>query len=148
LASDRFASLTFPTESAADIREKGLPTFIYHLGDHDPSGRKAGESIEQRLREMVPGADISFERLAVTEAQIEDYNLPLRPPKEEDPRAEKFTERFGEGSVELDAIHPDTLRGLVREAIERHLPAEKLEILKVAEESEREQLRMFARRRR
>ena len=38
---------------------------------------------------------------------------------------------------------PDDLRGLVREAIEDHLPADELKILKVAEESERELLTAF-----
>ena len=41
-------------------------------------------------------------------------------------------------SVELDAIEPDLLRALVQDAIERHLPAEQFEVLKAAEESERE----------
>jgi len=45
--------------------------------------------------------------------------------------------RHAELSVELDAIPPDALRGLVRAAIERHLPAEQFKILKAAEERER-----------
>jgi hypothetical protein len=139
-----FSSLTFLSESAADIREIDKPTFIYHLGDHDPSGRKAGEKIEQTLREQAPDANIHFERLAVTTEQIRDYNLPLRPTKKSDSREKKFTEEHGEGSVELDAIHPDVLRSIVREAIERHLPRHQLDILKIAEESERELLTMWA----
>jgi hypothetical protein len=139
-----FSSLTFLHESAEDIREIDKPTFIYHLGDHDPSGRKAGEKIEETLREMAPNADIHFERLAVTTEQIRAYNLPLRPTKKSDSRSKKFTEEHGEGSVELDAIHPDVLRSIVREAIERHLPRRQLEILKVAEQSERSLLTMWA----
>lgn len=46
------------------------------------------------------------------------------------------------------AIHPDILRGIVRDAIERHLDPHALQVLKVAEESEREQLLMFTRRKR
>jgi hypothetical protein len=45
---------------------------------------------------------------------------------------------FGDVSVELDAIEPNRLRALVQEAIERHLPQEQFEVLKAAEESERE----------
>jgi hypothetical protein len=139
-----FSSLTFLAESAEDIKEINKPTFIYHLGDHDPSGRKAGEKIEQTLREMAPNAEIHFERLAVTTEQIRAYNLPLRPTKTTDTRAKKFTDEHGEGSVELDALHPDVLRRIVREAIERHLPRRQLEILKVAEKSERDLLTMWA----
>jgi hypothetical protein len=101
-----FASLSFLAESAEDIREIDKPTYIYHLGDHDPSGRNAGEKIEQTLREMAPDADITFERLAVTEEQIAIHDLPLRPTKRSDPRAKKFEAEFGLGSVELDPSTP------------------------------------------
>jgi hypothetical protein len=40
-------------------------------------------------------------------------------------------------SCDLDAIEPDTLRGLVRDAIERHMPQRQFAILKAAEASER-----------
>jgi hypothetical protein len=143
-----FSSLSFLAESAEDIEAIDKPTFIYHLGDHDPSGRSAGEKIEQTLRELAPSADITFERLAVTQGQIEAYDLPLRPTKRSDPRAKRFEAQFGAGSVELDAIHPDTLRQIVRGAIERHMDQDALAVLRSAEESERQQLTMFARRRR
>jgi hypothetical protein len=45
--------------------------------------------------------------------------------------------RFGnKRSVELDAIAPNRLRAIVRQAIERHLPANKFEKLKRAERKE------------
>src|SRR5262249_17020012 len=62
---------------------------------------------------------IHFERLAITVRQIEAYGLPLRPTKSSDSRRAKFTAKFGEGSVELDALHLDLLRNLVRLAIDR-----------------------------
>jgi hypothetical protein len=96
------------------------------------------------LRELVPDAEIHFERLAVTTEQIADLNLPLRPTKRSDSRAARFEAEFGQGSVELDAIHPDTLRAIVREAIARHVDFDRLEVLRVAEESERGILEMFA----
>ena len=75
-----------------------------------------------------------FERIAVTPEQIADWDLPTRPTKASDTRSKNF----GEISVELDAIEPNQLRALVQEAIELHLPAEQYEVLKAAEESERE----------
>jgi hypothetical protein len=116
-----------------------VPTHIYHLGDFDPSGVNAGDKIEETLREMAPDAEIHFERIAVEPWQIEEWNLPTRPTKASDTRSKTF----GSISVELDAIAPDTLRGIVLEAIERHLPEHQLEILKAAEESEREILRQL-----
>ena len=116
-----------------------MPTYIYHLGDYDPSGVNAGEKIESTLRELAPDVEIDFERIAVTPEQIKDWDLPTRPTKETDSRGKNF----GEISV-VDAIAPETLRKLVHECIERHLPKGQFDILKEAEASEREMLRIFA----
>lgn len=131
-----YSSLSFLHGAAEEIAERGAATFIYHLGDFDPSGVDAGEKIEETLRELAPDADITFERLAVTPEQIAAWSLPTRPTKTSDSRAKGF----GPVSVELDAIPPDRLRDLVEDAIRRHLPPEQLRVLKVAEESERELL--------
>jgi hypothetical protein len=141
-----FSSLSFLAESAKDIVEIGKPTYIYLLGDHDASGRAAGEAIARTLREMAPDAKIHFARLAVTMNQIAALNLPLRPSKTSDPRHEKFEEKYGAGSVELDAIHPDELRAVVRRTIEWHIDPHALEVTRVAEESERSILEMWAAR--
>jgi hypothetical protein len=130
-----YASLSFLHSAAEGITEIGRPAFIYHLGDFDPSGVNAGEKIEQTLRELAPDAEIHFERLAVTPEQILDWNLPTRPTKETDSRAKNFDSKV---SVELDAIHPARLRKIVERAILRHLPADQVKVLKVAEQSERD----------
>jgi hypothetical protein len=129
-----YASLSFLHSAAEYINDLDVPTYIYHLGDFDPSGVNAGEKIEQTLREMAPNAEIHFERLAVTKQQIAKWNLPTRPTKASDTRSKNF----GDISVELDAIEPNTLRAIVLEAIERHLPEHQYEVLKAAERSERE----------
>ncbi len=134
-----YASLSFLHSAADHIRSLDVPTYIYHLGDYDPSGVNAGEKIEQTLRQMAPDADIEFARVAVEPWQIEEWNLPTRPTKTSDTRSKKF----GDISVELDAIDPDRLRGLVMAVIEHHLPKQQLEILKAAEESEREVIRQI-----
>ena len=135
-----FSSLSFLHSAASDIADLDKPAYIYHLGDHDPSGICAAEKIEQTLRELAPDAEIHFERLAVLPEQIHDWNLPTRPTKKSDSRAKLFK---GD-SVELDAVHPDRLRQIVQKAIEQHLPEHQLKTLEVAEESEREILQMFA----
>lgn len=141
MVSRGYASLSFLHSAAEAISKEGRPTYIYHLGDYDPSGVNAGAKIEQTLREMAPEAEIHFERLAVTEAQIALWRLPTRPTKKTDSRAKGF----GEISVELDAIEPSRLRALVEGAILEHLPQRELDVLKVAEESEREVLDAWAR---
>jgi hypothetical protein len=129
-----YSSLTFLYDAASSISAVDVPTYIYQIGDSDPSGENAGVVIERTLREMAPYSEIIFERLAVTEVQIADWNLTSRPTKQSDPRAKRFGDR---PSVELEAIEPNRLRELVREAIERHMPPDQLEELKQAEEHER-----------
>jgi hypothetical protein len=134
-----YASLSFLAGAAEYIRSLNVPTFIFHLGDFDPSGVDAGRKIEATLRDLAPGADIRFLRIAVTPEQIDAWRLPTRPTKQTDSRAKGF----GAISVELDAIEPNQLRALVRRHIELFLPADELAALKVAEQSERDQLQMF-----
>jgi hypothetical protein len=131
-----YASLSFLHSAAEYIASLDVPTFIYHFGDFDPSGVNAGEKIEQTLREMAPNAEIHFARLAVTPEQIVDWRLPTRPTKASDSRAKGF----GAISVELDAIEPRLLRGLVEAAIQLHLPPEEFKVLRAAEDSERQLL--------
>lgn len=137
-----FSSLSFLYEAAEYIQALSVPAYVFHLGDHDPSGQCAADKIEETLRQLAPGAEIHFERLAVRPWQIEAWQLPTRPTKKTDSRAKSFG--YAE-SVELDAIHPDKLRGLVLSKVEALLPASQIRVLEAAEESEREVLRMFAR---
>src|SRR5262249_42829314 len=111
-----------------------VPVYIFHLGDFDPSGVCAAEKIDKGLREHAPKAEIHFERLAVTEQQIEDWRLPSRPTKTTDTPAKKLGRAT---AVEHDAINPIQLPDLVKAAIERHQPAHELEVMKAAEEDER-----------
>ncbi|CAN7517703.1 hypothetical protein [Mesorhizobium caraganae] len=132
-----YASLSFLHGAAEYIGCLDVPTYIYHLGDFDPSGVNAGEKIEETLRELAPDAEIHFERLAVWPSQIMQWDLPTRPTKQSDTRAKNF----GDVSVELDAIPPGRLRQLVEKAINRHLPQDEFRVLKAAEQSERQLLK-------
>lgn len=132
-----FSSLTFLHNTAMALTQDGRPAYIYHLGDWDPSGQAAADHIEHQLLAFAPDVEIHFEKLSVTPVQIERYNLPARPTKKTDSRSRRWK---GKKSVELDAMDSNELRNIVRAAIEQHLPARKLEILKVAENSERELL--------
>ena len=96
------------------------------------------EKMESELKRRAPNSDISVSRLAVNRQQIEAWNLPTRPTKTTDTRARMFQEQHGVESVELDAIPPDTLRTLVKEAIESHMDPWRLQQLRMVEEQERE----------
>jgi hypothetical protein len=135
-----YSSLSFLHSAAMAVEAKDKPAYIYHFGDLDPSGVDAARDIEVKLRRYAPGAEIHFERPAVTRAQVEEWNLPTRPTKQTDTRAKKFAGT----SVELDAIPAHKLRELVRECIERHVDQHQLKLLRVAEESERGLLKAWA----
>jgi len=70
MISRGYASLSFLHSAADAIGDLGVPVYLYHLGDFDPSGVNAGEKIEETLREMAPDAEIHFERIAVNPEQI------------------------------------------------------------------------------
>jgi hypothetical protein len=138
-----YSSLSFlhtAAESWQAGRDSDEPVTVYYLGDHDPSGRDIDRNIEQRLREFAPDIDLTFERLAVTELQIDHWDLPSRPTKRTDSRARDWV---GD-SVELDAIPPDRLRALAQVSIESHVDPEQLERIRTVEAAERESIRDFA----
>jgi hypothetical protein len=89
---------------------------------------------------------VVFERLTVNPEQIQAWDLPTRPSKVTDTRCKAFFAELGDGteSVELDAIHPDLLRGLVRDAIEQHIDHGQLEALRREEAAAREALQELA----
>ena len=124
-----------PVQRGRVHQQLDVPAYIYHLGDFDPSGVNAGEKIEETLRELAPDAEI-YLRAHRGHARADRRIGICRParPKPSDTRAKGF----GAISVELDAIEPNQLRQLVQDAIEQHLPRDQFEVLKAAEESERE----------
>jgi hypothetical protein len=134
MVSRGFSSISYLHNAAENILDQDKPAFLYYFGDHDPSGVQIDRKIEKGLREFAPGADIHFERVAVLPEQIEEWGLPTRPTKKSDSRSKGF-----EGdSVEVDSIPPDQLRGLVRDCIVQHVDEYQLQVLQVAEASERE----------
>lgn len=131
-----FVSESFAWEVAESLN-RHKRTVMYQLGDHDPSGVAAWTDFEKKVRGFRPDAEVVFERIAVTPEQITSMSLPTRPTKKSDSRAARFK---GE-SVEVDAIPPSTLRGIVRAAIEQHVDDHQLALTRSVEQSEKDLLR-------
>jgi len=115
-----YSSSTFLHEAALRLEGIDRRIVVLYLGDHDGSGvdieRVARETIED-----IHGVVINhFERLALTEEQIEEHDLPPQMAKRSDRRTAAFIAEHGDGVVELDALPVDILLGLVREAIARY----------------------------
>ena len=132
-----FSSETFAYEAIAARGKDDRPYYVYYLGDFDRAGRDAANSLKEKLERFADeeGINLVFEQIAVTEEQIGEWNLPTRKPKRVSAADKKWPHNF---AYELDAIPPDELRDLVETHINLHLPQDKLEVLKAAEESERE----------
>ena len=134
-----YPSKTFLYTSAEDLRIDKT-NHIYMLSDYDPSGVDLSRNTEATLRRYADeDCDITFERIAVTESQIQQWDLPSRPTKKSDVRSKTF---MGE-SVELDAIPPDRLRNLVSDSIMQHIDSESYLQLCEIESAERESLQAF-----
>jgi hypothetical protein len=131
-----FNSDSYLFEVAQYIIDAQRPTYLYHFGDHDPSGVAIDRQINQKLREYAPGCEIHFQRVAVTLDQIAAWNLPQRPVKKGDTRAKSWQG----GCVEVDAIDPPELRRLVRECIEQHIDPYALRQCRQVEAAERSTL--------
>jgi hypothetical protein len=136
-----YASVSYLQSAADFIKQDGRPTFVYLLTDFDPSGLGIADTVTVELMNRSYPTEVHVERLAVDRDQIDEYGLPTRPTKTTDSRARKFMRHHGTGSVELDAIPPATLRGLVRGSIERHMDPGQLRTLQLAERQERDLLR-------
>jgi len=145
MVSRGFSSETFAFEAAQSYAADGRPVHVYHLGDFDRSGVAAAEDLRRKLTAFAAeaGVPVHFTRLGVTAEQIEEWDLPTRAPKRESAADRRWPYSF---ACELDAIEPGRLRELVRGAIREHMPDEHLHAAQVAEESEREVLKAFARR--
>ena len=138
-----YSSETFCFEAVAQ-RSNRKPYHVYYLGDFDRAGQNAAQALSEKLQRFAAmrGIPVVFETIGVTLPQIIEMGLSTRAPKRETAADRKWPHEF---ACELDAMPADRMRALVDGAIQRHLPAHELEILKLAEASEREMLQMFVR---
>jgi hypothetical protein len=134
-----YPSVSYLYTAAEAIISQGKPAYLYYFGDYDPSGVDIPRNVVTP-REFAPDAEIHFERIAVNQRQIRELQLPTRPTKKTDSRSKSFE---GE-SVEVDAIPPNVLREMVERCITQHVNQGALEVMQVAEQSERDYLLMLA----
>ena len=139
VASGGFDSLTSKYEFAEEVSESERPVEVLHVGDHDASGVSTFIGLRDDVTAFVSelGGVVAFTRLAVTPAQIAEYRLPTAPPKPADRRA------FRGPACQAEAIPPDLLSRIVREAIEERIDRRQLE--RVLKEEQRTRCELIAR---
>ena len=112
--------------------QKGQTITILHLSDHDPSGIDMTRDLRDRLRLYSTPTDrcgvsnaprIRVRRLALTMAQIEEYDPPSNPAKESDARYRAYQTEHGDECFELDAlmIRPGVMVTMIEEAIHEEM---------------------------
>jgi hypothetical protein len=147
VVSKGMPSLTQLYRTAKEIiaaAKAGKEAYLYQFGDHDPSGVLIPETIQRRLSELCQRFDLpgpTVKRVALTDQQVDEFDLPTRPTKRE---GNSHANKFEGDSVELDALPAAELRRMVRDCIELHISPNELEVLRAAEESERELLLAWA----
>ena len=137
-----FSSETFIFEAAEQInnRDDNRPVTIFYIGDYDPAGVLIDRDVESKLRRHLSAdVEMDFVRLGITPEQIDQYQLPTKPRKETDRRAQHVKQ-----TVEAEAMPADIMRALLREAVEALLPPDALAVAKVAEKSEQAYFRRLA----
>jgi hypothetical protein len=138
IPSGGFDSLTFKYQLARALGEYDGLTEPLHIGDHDPSGGhvflSAAEDVEALIDDMGLPGRVQFTRLAVTPEQIRRLHLPTAPPKTTDNRA------FEGATTQAEAIPPDILAKIVRDAITKRLDRAAYQAVLTREKHIRQQL--------
>lgn len=129
-------------DHAYQIKNTGMSMrpIVLYLGDHDPSGEDMVRDIKDRLTEFGV-LDLRVEKIALTIAQVKQYNPPPNPAKITDSRAAAYIEKFGHSSWEVDALPPQVLTRLIRAAFDRHIDKVQMNAIKMREDDDKELLR-------
>jgi hypothetical protein len=113
---------------------------LLYLGDHDPSGEDMVRDIRDRFY-MFRATGVEVRKVALTMAQIREYDPPPNPAKVSDPRAAKYIEEHGDESWEVDALPPEVLNRLLDDAIEEVVDRDRLDAVLEREETDKKLLR-------
>lgn len=97
----------------------GQRPIVFHLGDHDPSGLDMTRDNRRRL-EQFAGVPVQVVRLALNHSQVAEYALEPNYAKITDSRAEAYVVEHGTDETwELDALSPEVMHDLIRDAVLR-----------------------------
>jgi hypothetical protein len=126
-SSSGFDSLTAKhdlfTDALLRYEQFGQETVLLHLGDHDPSGWWMHKSMAADLaafchdHEDATDGLIELRRVALTPEQLQELGIEPQPePVKPKGHGKAFIEQGLEPAAQLEAIPPDTLTAIVRQA--------------------------------
>ncbi len=137
-----YPSLTFLHDISQRIKnayynDNKQPIILY-FGDYDPSGEDIPRALRENLIQLGCPEELEVRRICLMEEQVLDWGLPPAPTKDTDSRSAHWT---GIGQVELDAVKPEKLMSLLRDAIDEIFDYNLYEELEERESEERSQFR-------
>jgi hypothetical protein len=134
-----FSGATTVHDVAED--DDGRDLIVLYVGDYDPSGLCMSEHDLPNRLEKYDGDHVVLKRIALCREHL--TGLPSFPAsdKKKDPRYRWFVDNYGTRCWELDALDPNTLRDIVREAIETEIEPDTWDRCAKIERAERESLR-------
>jgi hypothetical protein len=105
--------------AACRFQDQDVPVVVLYFGDFDPSGEDMVRSLRDRLATL--GAEPEIIKCALTHDDITRYRLPTDFTKETDTRRNAFVNKFGDVSVELDALPLAVLQDRIVEELESRM---------------------------
>lgn len=131
-------TMVYEAVNARFYRYRWKPITILHFSDHDPSGLNMTDDIQSRIERY--GSDARVERIALTYEQVRKFGLEPMPTKVNDSRGREYSIQYGNKCWELDAIPPDELQNIIRDAINSHIDTDKWNMTHQEIEKEKQDL--------
>ena len=134
-----YSSASAMYEAAGRFKGHGRDrSVLFYLGDHDPMAVDVVMVRDIRTRLVEFGADedtLNVTKLALTRDQIQEFNPPPNPVKMTDSRAGAYTDAHKSECWEVDALPPDQLARIIREAFQDVVDTDLMDEIKAKEET-------------
>lgn len=122
-----YTSIPFLWENIVRLKEKVKEFGAKHVhaqyfGDFDPSGEDMVKSLKKYFKRFGLNPNI-IQKVALTQKQIDDYDIPLEPVKDTDTRYDKFETEYGSEGAEMDAFiatDPDGLKKILLDSVDKY----------------------------
>jgi len=118
----------------------GKKRIMIYIGDHDPSGLDMDENIKNEFWEAF-GPTFELVRIALTLDQVQQHQLIPNSANDKDPRYEKYAEKYGNDTWEIEALQTDILREILEDKITSYIDFEKYDKVLEHEEADKEKMR-------
>lgn len=126
-----------------DNCKDGRHPHLLYLGDMDPSGEDMVRDISDRL-ELFGLDALAVTKVALTMDQVEEYKPPPNPAKMSDSRAEKYVEKHGYSSWEVDALPPKALTEIIQDEIRGLVDLDQMNAIIAQETKDKKAIREMA----